>query len=89
MTVRYLLDTTNCIYIINFRNNTMKATISLDNAVLEQLLAYTQAKTAKESIAKAIEEYIRFKQRQELLSCRGSVEIENNWQQLRDLERPS
>ncbi|MDD5268934.1 MAG: type II toxin-antitoxin system VapB family antitoxin [Methylococcales bacterium] len=67
----------------------MKATISLDNAVLEQLLAYTQAKTTKESIAKAIEEYIRFKQRQELLSCRGSVEIENNWQQLRDLERPS
>lgn len=67
----------------------MKATISLDNAVLEQLLAYTQAKTTKESIAKAIEEYIRFKQRQELLSSRGSVEIENNWQQLRDLERPS
>ena len=45
----------------------MKATISLDNAVLDQLLAYTQAKTAKESIAKAIEEYIHFKQRQELL----------------------
>ena len=67
----------------------MKATISLDNAVLEQLLAYTQAKTTKESIAKAIEEYIRFNQRQELLNCRDSVEIENNWQQLRDLERPS
>jgi len=67
----------------------MKATISLDNAVLEQLLTYTQAKTAKESITRAIDEYIRFKQRQELLSYRGSVEIENNWQQLRDLEQPS
>jgi len=89
MTVRCLLETTICIFIINSRENSMKATISLDNAVLEQLLTYTQAKTTKESIAKAIEEYIRFKQRQELLSCRGSVEIENNWQQLRDLERPS
>jgi len=67
----------------------MKATISLDNAVLEQLLAYTQAKTAKESITRAIDEYIRFKQRQELLGCRGSVDIEDNWQQLRDLEQPS
>jgi len=67
----------------------MKATISLDNAVLEQLLAYTKAKTAKESIAKAIEEYIHYKQRQELLSCRGAVEIDDNWQQLRELERPS
>lgn len=67
----------------------MKTTISLDNSVLEQLLTYTQAKTTKESIAKAIEEYIRFKQRQELLNCRGAVDIEDNWQQLRDLERPS
>jgi hypothetical protein len=66
----------------------MKATISLDNAVLEQLLAYTQAKTAKESIITAIEEYIRFKQRTELLNCRGAVEIEDNWRQLRELERP-
>ncbi len=67
----------------------MKATISLDNTILEQLLAYTQAKTAKEGITLAIDEYIRFKQRQELLKCRGSVDIEDNWQQLRDLERPS
>jgi predicted CopG family antitoxin len=67
----------------------MKATISLDNTVLEQLLTYTKAKTAKESIARAIEEYIRYKQRQELLSCRGAVEIEDNWQQLRELERSS
>ncbi|MEQ1530022.1 MAG: type II toxin-antitoxin system VapB family antitoxin [Methylococcales bacterium] len=67
----------------------MKTTISLDNSVLEQLLTYTQAKTTKESIAKAIEEYIRFKQRQELLNCRGVVDIEDNWQQLRDLERRS
>ncbi len=66
----------------------MKATISLDNAVLDQLLAYTKAKTAKESIAKAIEEYIRYQQRQELLNCRGAVEIDDNWQQLRELERP-
>ena len=66
----------------------MKATISLDNAVLEQLLTYTKAKTAKESIAKAIEEYIRYQQRQELLSCRGTMEIDDNWQQLRELERP-
>ena len=67
----------------------MKTTTSLDSTVLEQLLTYTQAKTTKESIAKAIEEYIRFKQRQELLNCRGAVDIEDNWQQLRDLERPS
>ena len=66
----------------------MKTTVSLDNAVLEQLLTYTQTKTAKECIAKAIEEYIRYMQRQELLNCRGAVEIEDNWRQLRDMEQP-
>lgn len=63
----------------------MNVNISLDNIILEQLLAYTHAKTAKEGITLAIDEYIRFKQRQELLSCRGSLDIEDNWQQLRDL----
>ena len=67
----------------------MKTTISLDSTVLEQLLTYTQAKTTQESVAKAIEEYIRFKQRQELLNCRGAVDIEDNWRELRDLESPS
>ena len=56
----------------------MKAVISVDNTVVEQLLAYTQAKTAKESIILAIDEYIRFKQRQELPKCRSSVDIEDN-----------
>lgn len=67
----------------------MQATITLDNTLLEQLLTYTQAKTAQESVMKAVEEYIRYQQRQELLGCRGSIEIEDNWQKLRDLERPA
>lgn len=65
----------------------MKTTLSIDNTVLEQLLFYTQTKTAKESITQAIAEYIRYKQRQELLNLRGSVDIEDHWQALRDLEK--
>jgi len=67
----------------------MQATITLDNAILEQLLAYTQAKTAQESIMKAVEEYIRHQQRQELLACRGNIEVDDHWRELRDLERPA
>lgn len=63
-----------------------KITISLDNRVFEQLLTYTQAKTVQEGVVKAITEYIRYQQRQELLSCRGAIDIEDNWQALRNLE---
>ncbi len=64
----------------------MKANVSLDNSLVEQLLFYTQTKTPNEGILKAVQEYIRYQQRQELLNCRGAFEIEDNWQALRDLE---
>ncbi|MBS3952504.1 MAG: hypothetical protein KGZ88_06115 [Methylomicrobium sp.] len=64
----------------------MKTTISMDNSVPEQLLAFTQSKTAKESVSKASEEYLRFKKREELLACRGSVEMDDNSLALRNLE---
>lgn len=61
-------------------------TITLEDTIVETLLSYTQAKTQKEAIYQAIQEYIRYQQRQELLTLRGAVEIEDNWQQLRNLE---
>ncbi|GEM_PF-655807 len=61
-------------------------TITLEDTIVETLLSYTQAKTQKEAIYQAIQEYIRYQQRQELLTLRGAVEIEDNWQHLRHLE---
>jgi hypothetical protein len=61
-------------------------TITLEDSIVETLLSYTQAKTQKEAIYQAIQEYIRYQQRQELLTLRGAVEIEDNWQHLRNLE---
>ncbi len=66
----------------------MKTVISLDHVTAEKLLLYTQAKTTQQGIYQAIEEYIRYKQRQELLALRGTIDIEANWQQLRELEKP-
>ncbi len=56
----------------------MKTTITIETPLLEDLLSYTQAKTNKEAIFQAIQEYIRYKQREELLSLRGKLEIEDN-----------
>lgn len=64
----------------------MKTTITIETSLLDDLLSYTQAKTNKEAIFQAIQEYIRYKQREELLSLRGKLEIEDNWQILRNLE---
>ena len=61
-------------------------TITLENSIVETLLSYNKTKTKKEAIYQAIQEYIRYQQRQELLTLRGAVEIEDNWQHLRHLE---
>ncbi len=61
-------------------------TIRLEDSIVEELLSYTQAKTKKEAIHSAICEYIRSQQRQELLTLRGAVAIEDNWQHSRNLE---
>ena len=53
----------------------------------EKLLFYTQAKTTRQGIYQALEEYLRYKQRQELLTLRGTLDIEDNWRQLRELEK--
>jgi hypothetical protein len=64
----------------------MKTTVMLDNNVMETLLIYTQATSSKEAIYQAIQEYISYKKRQELLALRGKITIDDNWQELRDLE---
>lgn len=64
----------------------MKTTVMLDNNMMETLLAYTQATNSKEAIYQAIQEYINYKKRQELLALRGKITMDDNWQELRDLE---
>ena len=55
----------------------MNTMISLDESVLKSLQLYTQAKTTQESIYQAIKEFIRYKQRQDLLALRNPADIEH------------
>ncbi len=54
--------------------------------VFHDLLKITQAKTKTEAVRTAVREYLSMKRKEKLLSMRGTMKIDDTWQELRQLE---
>ncbi len=81
------------IYQVKYKNENyvqdyvMQTTVTIDDQQLKSLMRYTHADTEAEAIYKAIQTYLQqAKRQQDLLALRGQVDVEDNWQALRDLE---
>ncbi len=65
----------------------MQTTVTIDDQQLKNLMLYTHTNNESEAIYKAVQAYLQqAKQRQDLLALRGQVDIEDNWQALRELD---
>jgi Arc/MetJ family transcription regulator len=64
----------------------MRATLSIPDNLIEELMQSTRAKTKTQAICLAIEEYTRRKKIEKLLSLQGKLDIEDTWKELEDLE---
>ncbi len=64
----------------------MRTTMNVDDALLENVMLLTHAESRAEAIRIALQEYIRLQRKQQVLALRGKLDIEDNWQALRDLE---
>lgn len=64
----------------------MRTTLNIDDFLLNKLLDFTHEKSKTRAITIAIKEYLKKKNLEKILSCQGSLEIENNWQQLEEKE---
>lgn len=69
------------------RGDVLRTTIHVDDDVFDDLVELTAAKTKTEAVRLALQEYIRLKRKEELLALRGQFDIEDNWEQLRALDR--
>ena len=65
----------------------MRTTINIDDDLLEGVMRFTQAKSRVDAIRIALREYLRQQRKQQVLALRGKLEVEDNWQALRELER--
>ncbi|MBI5789273.1 MAG: type II toxin-antitoxin system VapB family antitoxin [Candidatus Schekmanbacteria bacterium] len=64
----------------------MRTTLNIDNALVNKLMEITHEKSKTKAITIAIEDYLKKKSLQKILSYQGKLNIENNWQQLEEEE---
>ena len=64
----------------------MRTTLTIDDKIFLDLMRSTQAKSKTEAVRTAITEYLSMKRKEQLLSLRGSLRIDETWKDLRQLE---
>ena len=64
----------------------MRTTITIDDDVSKELMQVTGKKSITAAINVALQIYLAGLRKQKLLALRGQVQIEDTWQQLRQLD---
>lgn len=62
----------------------MRTTINIDDATYERIRGLVAGTTKTEIINRALAEFLRLKAKDELLSLRGRLQLDEDWQRLRE-----
>lgn len=65
----------------------MRATVTIEKDVLDELLKETRAKSKTTAVRKAIHEYLRRKKIEKIKSMKGKLEFDMTAEELRHYER--
>jgi hypothetical protein len=64
----------------------MTTMVNLSDEEIAELQAATKQSDIGEALKTALHEYVRYIQRQELMTLSGRVEMQENWQELEEAE---
>ncbi len=64
----------------------MRTTLNVDEGILEEVMGLTGAKNRSQAINLVLQEFVNKKRLQKLLDLRGTLHLENNWRDLREME---
>ncbi|CAK8710874.1 MAG: type II toxin-antitoxin system VapB family antitoxin [Candidatus Electrothrix sp. AX5] len=64
----------------------MRTTLNIDDFLFQDLMSITRAKTKTEAVRTALTEYLRMKRKEKVLNMRGKLNINDDWQKLRQQE---
>ncbi len=64
----------------------MRTTLTLDDDVIQSVMKTTGEKSPVAAIRHALHAYLLHARKQKLLALRGQVQVEDTWQQLRQLD---
>jgi len=64
----------------------MRTTITIDDDLTKELMQMTGEKNITSAIRTALQDYLAGLRKQKLLALRGQVDVQDNWQALRQLD---
>ena len=64
----------------------MRTTVDIEEGLLEELVKLTGEKSKNKALNKAIEEYVRRRRIEELRAMLGTIDLVDNWYELRHME---
>ena len=64
----------------------MRTTINIKDEVIKQVIKYTGAKNMSQAVNEVLETFVREKRKQKLFDLKGKLQLEDNWQKLREME---
>lgn len=65
----------------------MRTTLNIDDCLFQDVLIMTKAKSKTEAVRAALTEYLRMKRKEKILAMRGRVDINTDWEKLRQEEQ--
>lgn len=63
------------------------STLDIDAGLLEETTRLSGMKTRSAAVQGTLEEYVRLRRKERLLKLPGRVLLEENWRELREMER--
>ncbi len=67
----------------------MRTTLNIDDEIISKVMIYTGQDNRSKAVRQALDSFIQEQKRKKLLSLRGQVNIESNWEQLREQDKAS
>jgi Arc/MetJ family transcription regulator len=64
----------------------MRTTLTIDDSLMQQVVKATGRRSPLEAVREALQAYVRQEKLKKVIALRGTMEIDDNWQSLRQLE---
>ena len=64
----------------------MRTTVDIDGKLLDRVIALTGEKSKSKAVCRALEEYVRRQSIEELRAMAGTIDLVDNWYELRHME---
>lgn len=64
----------------------MRITLNIDDTLLEEVMRYTKSPNRSEAIRIALKAYVRRQEIEQVRAMRGTIDIADDWRELRALD---